>query len=151
MNRYFSKYAYLGLISFTCLFAIRVSAQLVESVFPSALIPDFDRWYSGVVDYQLLLPIQLIILSAMIAAICWLPQLKLKQSSLITLKSFAILYFVIMFIRLVIALAGTTTLPWFQLPLPAFFHLVLASYLFCITQYIGQNQSTEGEIACTHY
>ncbi len=151
MNRFISKYAYLALISFTCSFAIRVTAQLVESVFPNALIPDFDRWYSGVASYQLLLPIQLLILSAMIACICLLPQLKLKKSLLNTFKSLAILYFAIMFIRLVVALTGMSTLPWFQLPLPAFFHLVLASYLFCLTQYIGQYRTTKGEITCTQY
>ena len=151
MDRLFSKYTYLVLISLTCLFAIRVMAQLVEGIFPNALIPDFDRWYSGAVSYQLLFPIQLVILSVMITGICLLPQLKLKQGLLNTFKSLAIFYFAIMFIRLVIALVGLSTLPWFQLPLPAFFHLVLASYLICLTQYIGQYQSTNGEIACTHY
>ena len=63
MDRLFSKYTYLVLISLTCLFAIRVMAQLVEGIFPNALIPDFDRWYSGAVSYQLLFPIQLVILS----------------------------------------------------------------------------------------
>ena len=149
MERFLSKYAYLVLICLTCLFAIRVTAQLVGSVFSNALIPDFDRWYSGAVDYQILLPIQLLILSAMIVVICVLPQLKLKQSSLITFKSFAFFYFAIMFVRLIIALAEVSSLSWFQLPLPAFFHLVLASYLICLNQFIGQNQSIKGESACT--
>lgn len=144
-----SLQARLALLGFTGLFAFRVAAQFVESVSPSTLMPDFDRWSSGAIGYQLLLPLQLVILAAMIAGICLLPRLRLKQALLEALKYFAILYFAIMLVRLVIALTGISSLPWFQLPLPAFFHLVLASYLFCGARYISHNQSSEGGTTCT--
>lgn len=144
-----SLQARLTLLGLTGLFAFRVAAQFVESVFPSTLIPDFDRWSSGAINYQLLLSLQLVILVAMIAGICRLPRLRLKRASLGALKYFAILYFAIMSARLVIALAGISSLSWFQLPLPAFFHLVLAGYLFCVARYISHNHSSEGGTTCT--
>lgn len=141
-----SLQARLTLLGLTGLFALRVAAQYAESVSPSTLIADFDRWSSGAIDYPLLLSAQLVILAVMFAGICLLPRLRLKQALLDALKYFATVYFAIMLVRLVIALSGISSRTWFQLPLPAFFHLVLASYLFCVTRYISQNHSIEGGV-----
>lgn len=144
-----SLQARLTLLGLTGLFAFRVAAQFLESVAPSPLIPDFDRWSSGAIDYPLLLSAQLVILAVMISGIALLPRLRLKQALLGALEYFAIVYFAVMLVRLVIALAGISSLPWFQLPLPAFFHLVLASYLFCVARFISHNQSSQGGTTCT--
>jgi hypothetical protein len=149
MDMFIKKHAHLVLISLTGLFAFRVSAQLVETIYPVSLVADFEQWYSGAITYHYLLPMQLVILLVMIAGIYWLPRLRMKPGKLDFLCTFSVHYFSFMFLRLVIALSGISTLPWFQLPLPALFHLVLASYLFCITRYISQNQP-QGELACTH-
>ena len=149
MDMFIKKHAHLVLISLTALFAFRISAQLVETIYPVSLVADFEQWYSGAITYHYLLPIQLVILSVMIAGICCLPRLRIKPGTLDFLGIFSVHYFSFMFLRLVIALSGISTLPWFELPLPALFHLVLASYLFCITRHISQNQP-RGELACTH-
>jgi hypothetical protein len=149
MDRTPTKYVYLILLSLTFLFAIRVAAQLVEFVSPGLPLPDFNRWYSGAIAYSILLPLQLLILSAMICGTCCLGRLRLNQGLLKTLRAFSILYFIIMLIRLLVSLSDVNSLPWFQLPLPAFFHLVLASYLFCITRYLLNQQDISGELSCT--
>lgn len=149
MDRTPSKYVYLILASLTFLFAIRVMAQMVEFVSPGLPLPDFNHWYSGAITYSMLLPLQLLILSAMICGTRCLSRLRFNQALLNTLRAFSILYFSIMFIRLLVSLSGVNSLPWFQLPLPAFFHLVLASYLFCITRYLLNKQEISGELSCT--
>lgn len=53
----------------------------------------------------------------------------------IWLQSIGILYFSVMFIRLVISLLGISELIWFNRPIPSFFHLILASYLIIAGRY----------------
>jgi len=59
------------------------------------------------------------------------------------LQSIGILYFSVMFIRLVISLFGVSELVWFNRPIPSFFHLVLATYLFIAGRYHLSSQVKE--------
>jgi hypothetical protein len=40
-----------------------------------------------------------------------------------------------MALRLIIGLTGWSEAPWFQRPIPAFFHLVLAAYLLVLAAF----------------
>ncbi len=114
------------------LFALRVIAQAVALVFPSDFLPTFESWHGGVLPYAVLLSTQLLIL-------CWMVKTA-KQFSLNTVQPrqrfgmlvtiFASLYFGIMLLRLILGLTILSEHRWFASYLPAFFHLVLAGYLF---------------------
>lgn len=119
------------MIIFTCLFLVRVAAQLIELIIPGASPAAFDRWHSSTIEYGFLLPLQVSILMAMFYGIRSLPRISLNRRLVTVLKTFSILYFMFMLVRLATALFGFIPLAWFQLPLPALFHLALAGYLFC--------------------
>ncbi len=116
----------------TGLFSIRVIAQAISLIFPSDFLPAFESWHGGVLPYRALLTTQLLILFWLV----WTA----RQISLngiypsrrlgLVITIFAILYFTIMLLRLLLGLTIFSEHRWFASYLPAFFHLVLASYLF---------------------
>jgi hypothetical protein len=113
------------------LFAIRVIAQPLSLLVQTPLLPPFASWYSGVVPYPLLLVAQIVILIVLTAGIRGTDRRAASWSrrTVVLFGVFGALYFVTMALRLVL---GTTILqahPWFGRTIPAFFHLVLASYV----------------------
>lgn len=113
------------------LFAFRVMAQVISLVFPTALLPAFESWHGGVLPYPALLTIQLLILFWLIRTAIQFslnsqtPRRRIGLAVII----FASLYFIAMFLRLALGLTILSDNRWFSSYLPAFFHLVLASYL----------------------
>ncbi|SRR6266542_3743985 len=53
----------------TLLFALRVVGQLVVALLEPGWLPPFARWYSGLLPYPLLLPIQVAILVVMLKTV----------------------------------------------------------------------------------
>jgi uncharacterized protein len=116
----------------TGLFAFRVVAQLAALLFKPSFLPTFESWHGGVLPYPLLLSTQVLIF-------IWLAWTALKFSLgkvyprhrlgtiIIILAS---LYFLVMLLRLLLGLTILSEHRWFASYLPAFFHLVLANYLF---------------------
>ena len=51
----------LGILSLT--FAARILGQLLVAVFSVGFLPPMEAWYSGLIPYSALLPIQLVILA----------------------------------------------------------------------------------------
>lgn len=114
------------------LFALRVIAQAISLIFPSEFLPTFESWHGGVLPYPVLLTTQLLILFWLV----WTAR-KLYSNSIyprrrlgMIVTIFASLYFTIMLLRLTLGLTILSDHRWFASYLPAFFHLVLASYLF---------------------
>jgi hypothetical protein len=114
------------------LFAIRVIAQAISRVFPSEFLPNFESWHGGVLPYPTLLTTQLLILfwlvwtARKISLNCLHPRQRIGMIAMM----FASLYFIIMLLRLILGLTILSDHRWFASYLPAFFHLVLAGYLF---------------------
>jgi hypothetical protein len=116
----------------TCLFAFRVVAQLAALLFKPSFLPTFESWHGGVLPYPFLLSIQILIF-------IWLVRTA-RQFSLgkthplrrfgMVIIIFGSLYFLLMLLRLLLGLTIFSEHRWFASYLPAFFHLVLASYLF---------------------
>jgi len=114
----------------TGLFAFRVLAQPAALVFDRVL-PSFNSWDGGVLPYPVLLVTQLVIL-AWLARTAWrfttgkvVPRRQHGRAAV----AFGGVYFAVMFLRLLLGATALGQVRWFASPLPAFFHLVLASYL----------------------
>ena len=120
------------------LFALRVLGQVPAAFAPQLLPPYWPpmrAWYSGLLPYPLLLPIQLIILAAQARHItrwwrCPPPAARPRLAR--TLIIAAVLYAATMLIRyaLAVGLRDPGPHPWWAGGLiPVTFHLVLAGYL----------------------
>lgn len=116
----------------TSLFAFRVAAQLAALLFKPSFLPAFESWHGGVLPYPLLLTTQILIL-------IWLTwtawqfsknNLQPRRRLGMAITILASLYFLLMLLRLLLGLTILSEQRWFASYLPAFFHLVLASYLF---------------------
>ena len=118
--------------SLTALFLLRILAQPLTDRIPA--LPPFDAWQGSRLPYPLLLASQLLILALMIwgnlRASGLHPQPRLARA----LTIFGAAYFATMFVRLCLGLVWADAPVWFQRPLPAFFHLVLASWVLLIAQ-----------------
>src|SRR6266566_1305681 len=120
---------WLGVLFF--LFVFRVAAQLIQKFFNLPFLPPFADWYSGALSYGLLLCSQVLI----ILILCWvifafvrtviLPRHSLGK----WLLAFGALYFSVMMFRLIAGLTFAAHDPWLGAKIPAFFHIVLASFV----------------------
>lgn len=128
------------------LFCFRVGAQLLQYFYPVSFLPAFENWQSGALPYWVLVIFQIIII-----VICFRmtyqiitgtaqPNRKTGRFCLL----FGIIYFSIMLFRLVAGLTFTPDHVWLGAKLPAFFHLVLASFLLILGHFhfkFGKNIS----------
>jgi len=137
------------LVALTALFAVRVTAQFVSLFITYEWFPAFDRWSSGVISYPLLLVTQLLILALMLAGCAYRGQWNPGPATVWITRRLAQLYFLIMFLRLMVSISGVSSSHWWQMTLPALFHLVLASYLYCIAEFNGEPRKKE-EISDEH-
>lgn len=124
----------LGL--FTALFALRVAAQLVQYASPTRFLPPFEAWQGSGLAYPVLVASQLTILTAMVwgtGAVRRRPRVRKTVGR--WLIALGAVYFSSMAVRLVLGLTVLSDLAWFAKPLPALFHLVLASYVLTLGRY----------------
>jgi hypothetical protein len=113
------------------MFVLRVIAQPSSLLISSRFLPPFESWHGGVLPYPMLLIIQVLILFWLIrttrqfAKGSIVPNRRLGTTVLIL----ASIYFIAMLARLFLGMTVLSEHRWFASPLPAFFHLVLASFL----------------------
>jgi hypothetical protein len=119
-----------ALWALTGLFAFRVVAQPAALAF-DRLLPSFNSWDGGVLPYPVLLVTQLVILG-WLARTAWrfstgkvVPHRRIGLAAV----AFGGVYFAAMLLRLLLGATALSDVRWFASPLPAFFHLVLATYL----------------------
>jgi len=115
------------------LFVFRVIAQIVVALVDVPFLPPFDAWYSG----ALVLVFQLAIIIIMFVVILKIAKNKLRPHRklgrwLLILGS---IYFFVMLIRLTVFWFSLSDLVWFNRPIPAFFHLVLALFVLSVGGY----------------
>jgi uncharacterized membrane protein YozB (DUF420 family) len=125
-----------GLLLWTCLalFAARVIGQLQAVLVSPDWLPGMDAWFSGLLPYHLLLPAQIAILMLM-TVIAWNPRVRGGGFALShpraagALRLFALLYFVVMAVRLAVNINTNRADFWSEGAIPVAFHWVLALFI----------------------
>lgn len=120
------------------LFVFRTLAQLVQSVYPVPFLPPFGAWHGAVMPYPLLVIIQVVIIVAL-TIILW----RVRSDAIVPSQwkyrvCFILggIYFSFMAFRLFAGLTFLSDHPWYSRSLPAFFHVVLASFILLLGRYI---------------
>lgn len=113
------------------LFLFRVAAQLVQKFYDLPFLPPFAAWYSGALAYPWLLASQIVIIAVMGWAIIGFSKSRTipRRGRGYWLLGLGSIYFMVMAFRLVAGFTFATDHPWLGAHIPAFFHLVLASFV----------------------
>lgn len=116
------------------LFFYRVMAQLIVNFVDVPFLPAFAQWHSASLPYPLLVLSQVIII-VIFTRIAWAftrgrvrPRYYLGRVLLVL----GGIYFSLMVTRLVVGSFFLNAHPWWDKPIPSFFHLVLASFLVVV-------------------
>lgn len=130
----------LLLAAFTLLFILRVCGQILVVVVDIDFLPPFEQWYSGLLPYLVLLPIQILIIGAMLKIVLDFAKrsgffITPKPRAAVFIKWFSYVYFFSMGARYVIAMILYPELRWFTDTIPIWFHMVLAAFLYTFSHY----------------
>lgn len=120
----------------TALFLLRILAQPLADRIPA--LPPFDAWQGSRLPYPLLLASQLLILALMVWGNLRAPALRAQPRLARALTIVGAAYFAAMIVRLGVGLVWDDAPVWFQRPLPALFHLVLASWVLLLARELGK-------------
>jgi hypothetical protein len=121
----------------TLLFAARVLGQLVVALSAPRWLPPFEQWYSGLLPYPALLPIQLIMIAVMMKIVRDFARgdgffVTLGGRAGIILVWCSYIYAAAMALRFVITMTLYPELRWFSGTIPIAFHFVLAAFLYTL-------------------
>lgn len=119
------------------IFCLRVIGQLVQTVSPVSWLPPPAAWQGSAFPYPILLASQLVLIVVMSLvarrhATASVPRRTSLGKWLLLAGS---VYFLVMAGRLLAGLADLSADPWVQRTIPAFFHLVLASYVLLLAAF----------------
>src|SRR5229473_429589 len=122
------------------LFVLRVVGQMLVAFLEVSFLPPMAEWYSGLLSYPILLPVQWIIV-ALFTVIC----IDLSRGrgvfarpnrrAGIVLTWISLIYFTSMVARYVIIMRVHPERRWLHDTIPIWFHMILASYLFIFSRY----------------
>ena len=112
----------------TALFGIRVAGQALIVFFDVSWLPPMDAWYSGLLPYPILFPVQIaiLLLQSVIDRDVWRGRgffARPRPRAGRRLQGFAYVYALSMVVRYAVTLSH---------PIPIVFHWVLAAYLFTL-------------------
>jgi hypothetical protein len=116
------------------LFCLRVLSQLVVYFFDVPFLPAFEHWHSASIPYGVLVFSQLIIILifSRIALQFTRGRVVARHRVGMSLLILGGIYFFTMLARLIIGLAALSEQPWWNKPIPSFFHLDLAIFLIVL-------------------
>jgi hypothetical protein len=134
--------------SLSALFAVRVLGQAVQRWVPQPSLPPFEAFQGSGLPYWLLLSFQLVILAVMMR-VAWRVQvdrLAPRRRVGLWLAGAGTGYMALALGRIAVGLAVPDAPAWFTTWIPAFFHLVLASFVLTVSLYhLRRMGSTRGE------
>jgi len=118
------------------LFVFRVLAQFIQLQSHVSWLPEFSSWASGILSYDWLLALQVLIFIAMAFAIVRLASGRVPRNLPVgrVIRIIGLIYFSIMLFRLIAGMAWLSEWHWFAASIPALFHLVLACFLILLGQ-----------------
>ena len=125
----------------TALFALRVLGQAIQHWAPLPVLPAFGDFQGSNLPYPMLLGIQLAILALMVGASWRHAAGKLARRPLAArvLHAFAAIYFTASVLRILVGVFHPDAGPWFTAWIPAFFHLVLAGFVWTLALSYAQD------------
>lgn len=125
----------LGLLLLAFLF--RVVSQLVQLWRPVRWLPPFEAWHSGALPYPVLVVAQILIIGFSLWCIVEIASRRMRRNRRAgrLLGVLGWIYFAGMAMRLLLGLTALHQVRWFDAPLPAFFHLVLAAMVLTLASY----------------
>jgi len=126
-------YSYLLLFLF-CLFLFSVIAPALAGVLNISWLPDLTAWESDRISYSVIITAQIVIILIALRVIhsFWSHRVKpVRQTGIICLV-FGGFYFTIMMVRLMNSVFYMIPHPWWDKPLPAFFNIVLATFILVV-------------------
>jgi sterol desaturase/sphingolipid hydroxylase (fatty acid hydroxylase superfamily) len=120
------------------LFVLRVLAQLIQAIHPVSFLPPFHVWHGAVLPYPLLVASQVAVI-LVLASLLW--RVRTDAISPSPWKYWVCFmlggaYFSFMGFRLFAGLTFLADHPWFSKSLPAFFHVVLATFVLMLGHYL---------------
>lgn len=132
---------------FTLLFILRVSGQILVAIANIGFLPPFEQWYSGLLPYPVLLPIQILMIGVMLKVVFDFARgsgffVVPKPRLAVFVKWFSYVYFLSMVVRYVLTMTLHPELRWFTGTIPIWFHMVLAAFLYTFSHYHLNQEST---------
>jgi len=124
-------------VTFTLLFVLRVSGQVLVGIHEVSFLPPFEQWYSGLLPYPLLFLVQIALIALMLKIVRDFARgngyfVDLKPRTGTVLKLLGCIYFLSMFARYVVTMVLHPELRWFTGTIPIWFHFVLAAFIFTL-------------------
>ncbi len=115
-------------------FLFRVSAQLIQKFYALPFLPPFEAWYSGALAYHWLLVSQILIIAVMGWVVAGFAKGRIlaRRKLGVWLLALGGVYFMVMLFRLIAGFTFATDHPWLGAYIPAFFHIVLASFVLLV-------------------
>ena len=124
----------------TALFFLRVLGQVLVVLFEARALPPMAEWYSGLLPYPILLPVQVVMLAVMV----WVNRDVARGTGVFAmlrprvggfLRAFSYVYFAGMLLRYVLTMTLHPERRWLHGTIPIVFHWVLAGYLLTLGRY----------------
>ncbi len=130
----------LLLAVFTLLFMLRVCGQILVAIVDINFLPPFEQWYSGLLPYSVLLPIQILIIGGMLKIILDFFRgsgffIAPKPRAAVFIKWFSYVYLLSMVARYAVTMTLHPEFRWFTGTIPIWFHIVLAAFLYTFSHY----------------
>jgi len=127
------------------LFLFRVVGQLVQLFHPLPFLPAFSAWQSGALAYRWLFCTQILIIIFLSVTLCGFARQTARPNRrrgrwLIGAGS---IYFGVMALRLLVGGTVAKEHPWWGAEVPAFFHLVLATFVLLVGHFHMQLAGTQ--------
>ena len=133
------------LASLLVLFVLRVLGQLVQQIRDVSFLPSLEAWQGSSLPYPALLTSQVIIVFLMLYFTLMVRRNRFPPLTWIYVSCFYLggAYFGVMAFRFVAGLTFLSENSWFSKVLPAFFHVVLASYILLFGHYIFKKKTAQ--------
>ncbi len=126
------------MVALAALFVLRVLAQAVQWAGPVPFLPPFDTWQGSGLPYPALLASQVVIIALLARALLLVQGNTVRPATWKHRACFVLggAYFTAMALRLAAGLTFFSDVDWFAESLPAFFHLVLATFVLLFGHYV---------------
>src|SRR5438270_13526080 len=119
------------------LFCLRVAGQALVAAFAVPFLPPMNQWYSGILPYPILLPVQILIIGLLAKVATDFTRRRgffvvPRRTMGRFLECFSYLYWGGMALRYVGRMVLHPERRWFGVNIPILFHCVLGSFLFVL-------------------